>query len=532
MKSNMKPSLFRLLLLGSLLAFSLLSACSGDNGNESPDGDLDSGEEFIPPTDLVLNEIDVQGRDWLELANRSSEDTIDVAGWIVADDLEKSGHQYLIPGPAEIPPGGHLVVKQEEDDEAGFGFGVKSGDTAYLIDPTGTILDYVKIGELKDGESWGRYPDLTGSWQATYPTKEEPNRLQADSPASVFDTMAVYEIDLTVTDEAYQSLLTSPYEYTEADFAMTADGESSGSLSVGLRLKSGLSFRPIDQKASFKIRFDKYDDNLRFAGLKKLTLNNMVDDTSMLHEALSYYIFREVDIPASRTGYAWVRVNGEDYGLYAVIEPYDDIYTDSTFESMEHVYEGMVDLYLGQEENFEVDEGDDDDISDLALLISTINSGSDDDWAAAVGSVIDLDLALRLMAVEHYIGQADGYTLAANNYYLHSDKQGFFTMLPAGTDKTFVQEVSFGVSSSVLFARCLELPACQSRYEDQLELVVSGIQALGLDAWIDDLESSLESYVADDPKRGYTVEEVENEVDVVRSYLQDRQQAASSYLNR
>ena len=54
----------------------------------------------------------------------------------------------------------------------------------------------------------------------------------------------------------------------------------------------------------------------RFLGLKKLTLNNMVQDASMVHEGLAYRAFRAVGVPAPRTGYAFVRLNGSAYGVY------------------------------------------------------------------------------------------------------------------------------------------------------------------------------------------------------------------------
>ena len=52
-----------------------------------------------------------------------------------------------------------------------------------------------------------------------------------------------------------------------------------------------------------------------------MTLNNMVQDPSMVHEALGYEVLRAAGIPAAHTGFAYVRVNRKGYGLY--LEPRD-----------------------------------------------------------------------------------------------------------------------------------------------------------------------------------------------------------------
>jgi len=55
----------------------------------------------------------------------------------------------------------------------------------------------------------------------------------------------------------------------------------------------------------------------------EVALNNMVQDPSLIHEQLAYMLFRDAGVPAPRSGYARVFVNGELYGLYATIEVID-----------------------------------------------------------------------------------------------------------------------------------------------------------------------------------------------------------------
>ena len=98
-------------------------------------------------------------------------------------------------------------------------------------------------------------------------------------------------------------------------------------------------------------------------GLRKMTLNNMVQDPSMVHETLAYASFRAAGVPASRTGYAYVRLNDNDIGVYLDLENLDEIGLKRIFGSFDdetqHLYEGEQgdDVFPGGEAGFEVDEG-------------------------------------------------------------------------------------------------------------------------------------------------------------------------------
>ena len=132
---------------------------------------------------------------------------------------------------------------------------------------------------------------------------------------------------------------------------------------VGLRLKGTTSFRTLDGKAAFKVKFREFVAAERFLNLKTLTLNNMVQDASMIHEVLAYEVFRAAGVPAPRTGYAYVRINDADYGVYLNVETLDDVSLPLWFASTQHLYEGEfnTDVIAADIDRFEADEGDEDD---------------------------------------------------------------------------------------------------------------------------------------------------------------------------
>ena len=84
-------------------------------------------------------------------------------------------------------------------------------------------------------------------------------------------------------------------------------------------------------------------------------------------------------IPTSRTGYAQLFVNGEDYGLYLVVESQDDRWLKRNFEDRsgnlydgKYVYSGywptIVDFGKGLDHWFDLEEGEDVDFEDIGTI--------------------------------------------------------------------------------------------------------------------------------------------------------------------
>jgi len=331
----------------------------------------------------------------------------------------------------------------------------------------------------------------------------------ADEAAVVYDPHAVATIDLTLAPAAIAALEAEPSEYVKGTFAMaTTSGGPEGEETpltaaphpVEVRLKGSGSFRPITGKAAFKLKFKKAD---AFLGLRKMTLNNMVQDESMAHEALTYLAFGALDAPAPRSGYAYLRLNGEDVGLYADVETLDKVALEKRFGAFEdppqHLYEGESgdDVRAGAAGGFEADEGDEEDRADLEALIEAVNGSSDKPFSVRVAAVADLEEMARMWALERYIAHWDGYAGHAqpserpNNYYLFSDAAGRFQMLPWGTDQTWDlnQEiphriVSFDSEGGLMFNECLADEDCFRLYWEALGEVTDGVEAMEAGAFL------------------------------------------------
>ena len=343
----------------------------------------------------------------------------------------------------------------------------------------------------------------------------------ADGAALLFDPTRVAEIDLSIPAASRAALEQDPDEYQDATLSLQASGETRGPLEVGIRLKGSASFRPLTGKAAFKVRFDE-----QFLGLKRLTLNNMVQDPSMLHESLTYELLREAGVAAPRTGYAYVRVDGEDFGLYANIETPDRFMLPRWFDSTRHLYEGNpgADVTAAGRERFEVDEGDEDDLSDLdALIVAAAGPG---DFSERLEPVAELDQMTALWAIQKYLGQWDGYAAAPgygpNNYYLHGDAGGRFRMLPWGMDQTFDAHIPFVGDQGALFTGCLADPSCAAAYRAKLFALPALVAGLRLDAEAEATAALLAPWQALDPRREQSLTEIAAGVAATRRFIAER----------
>jgi spore coat protein CotH len=90
---------------------------------------------------------------------------------------------------------------------------------------------------------------------------------------------------------------------------------------VAIHLKgSAGSFRPVEDKPALTLNFDKFAPGQRFHGLKKIHLNNSVQDSSYLSEQISRELFLAAGVPTTRATQAKVQLNGRNLGVCVLVE--------------------------------------------------------------------------------------------------------------------------------------------------------------------------------------------------------------------
>lgn len=308
------------------------------------------------------------------------------------------------------------------------------------------------------------------------------------------------DFELVLDDAAIAALGAAPYEEVPAVFRFQDQ-----SWDVAVRLKGTRSFRTLDEKAAFKVDFQEWDETARFYGFKRLTLNNMIQDATMSSEHVSYYLHGLLGHPAPRHGYARVRVNGQAYGLYGVVEGVDDDFLERHFPDDDegNLYEGGYggDFAEGCAPLFEQKEGEDTSLADLDALIDEVLASTPTTFPDLLERHFDVDALLDVWAVELVTSNDDAYSTLGNNFFVYHAPSGGWTMVPWGTDQALDgDEPVLGTLNGKLAMRCSQSPECLTRLEGRIDNLLSVWDQAGVSAWVAAETARIEDDCRSDPR--------------------------------
>jgi spore coat protein CotH len=160
--------------------------------------------------------------------------------------------------------------------------------------------------------------------------------------ADLFDDTQVRTLELTVAPADWQWLEDNALleQYVPGD--LTWNGVTVAR--IGLRYKGSVGSLRLCfdaqgnrqcPKLSMKLDFAEYVDGQRFLGLHHLNLHAMMRDASAMKERIVYGLFRAAGVVAPRAAHARIRVNGEDLGLYVLVEAIDGEYIEDHFRALD-----------------------------------------------------------------------------------------------------------------------------------------------------------------------------------------------------
>lgn len=382
------------------------------------------------------------------------------------------------------------------------------------------------FGEVLEGEESAAFLDPDTELEAKEP------------PYDLYDTERLPTFKLTVEEQAESRLQQEPRAYVPATLELI-EGDTTESMTVGLRLKGKGSFRPLPAKAGFRIKIDKYVDDQRLVGLKDLTLNNMIQDNSLMAERLAYTVFRELGVAAPRANHARVYVNGEYYGVYANIETPNEDFLARWFEDpSRNLYEQNGRDFDHREAvasfELETNKKSHDDRESLRALHEACKASD----LARAQELVDWPKFLLFSALEASLNQVDGYSYAQtvpNNYRIY-DSQSGVVFIPWGLDWALghvaTQDGGYHVdpfwvrpSHGVLMRMCLADEACTVEYSEVLRTVAKRWDALHLEVLMDQWSEQIDDAFREDERRERTIDEALASREIRRKIIRGRAQA-------
>jgi hypothetical protein len=381
-----------------------------------------------------------------------------------------------------------------------------------------------------------------GGGGSTGAPTEPPTSPGASAPAGapIFDASRLHEARLDLDPAAWQALRDNylDNQYYAANLAV--DGVAVAQVGVRSRGEGSRN----EEKPGLKVEFDKYVPAQEYYGYKSLVLDNLVTDASMLRERLSFLVFEAMGIAAPRNAFARLTVNGEYWGLYALVEPVSKPFLEARFGEKSGTlfdYEWIYpydfawrgaepSAYLPEPFQPETNEEKPDVATGLVAFIQAINDTPDASFVSAMGSRLDVDRFLTHVATENALAEADGVVgdQGLNNFYLYEyGSKNRFVFIPWDKDNTFrsgTWDLYRNLERNVLTRRLTADPAKRQLYADAVaRATTSYVNPRWLTPQLETAYQQVRSAAQADARKPFTNAQFEAAVDGVRGVIAARE---------
>ena len=384
---------------------------------------------------------------------------------------------------------------------------------------------------------------LAGCGGASHaPSPEAPSTPGVSAPAGapIFDPSVLHEARLDIDASAWQALRDNYLDNQYYAANLTVDGVTVRQ--VGIRSRGEGSRN--EEKPGLKVEFDKYVPAQEYYGYKSLVIDNLVQDASMLRERLSFLVFEAMGIAAPHNAFARLTVNGQYWGLFALVEPVSKPFLEARLGEKSgtlYDYEWIFPYdfsWLGPQSSTyvplpfqpETNGSRPDVAAGLVAFVQAINDTSDASFAASMEERLDVTRFLTHVAVENAIVEGDGIVgnQGLNNFYLYEyGAKNRFVFIPWDKDSTFrsgTWPLYRNLETNVLTRRLTADPARRQVYADAVTRAVDAyVNPRWLTPQLEAAYQQIRSAAHGDVRKPYTNVQFEAAVDGVRGVIAARE---------
>jgi spore coat protein CotH len=235
----------------------------------------------------------------------------------------------------------------------------------------------------------------------------------------------------------------------EVPATLTIDGQRYRDVGVHFRGMSSFFSVPEGYKHSLNLSLDFVNENQHVGGYRTLNLLNSHEDPTFLRSVLYLEAARDY-IPAPKANYLRLVINGESWGIYTNAQQFNKDFTRDWIKTSDGArwkvpgspggrggLEYLGDDVAPYQRIYEIKSKDSArSWRDLVTLTRVLNTTPVDQLERALQPILDVDGALKFLALEIALVNGDGYWTRASDYSLYQDVNGRFHVIPHDANET------------------------------------------------------------------------------------------------
>ena len=248
--------------------------------------------------------------------------------------------------------------------------------------------------------------------------------------AGLLDASSVNTLTFEVAAEELEAMSSGSHRYGHS--TLRCGGRSLAD--VGLRYKGSPAKEAASGKPDFNVELNEFVSGQSLQGLKRLVLYATRGDPSYLSAPIGLELFRQAGVPAARFGFARVRLNDRDLGLYVVVEGVDRTFLRHHFarndgnlydEGPDTDVDGQLEKYGGKKNPGQQDVD--------ALAAAAKASDPARRWGQ-LRQLLDVDRFVTYAALEVLLALEDGYAVEADKFRIYHDPAARLVFFPKNVE--------------------------------------------------------------------------------------------------
>jgi hypothetical protein len=281
-----------------------------------------------------------------------------------------------------------------------------------------------------------------------------PADVRPAGSAPLYDTGTLRTIFLEFENADWEQELEDFHNTdVEVPALATVDGRKYPDVGVHFRGASSYSMTSAGSKRPLNLSFDFANDDQRLLGYRTLNLHNMASDPTFVRPVL-YARIANAYLPAPKVNFVRLVINGESWGVYVSSEQFNTDFTRERYRSTRgprwkvpgSPSGGGGLAYFGPDvatykDLYEIKSRDTAaSWAELVKLSRILSETPLESLEKALAPILDVDEALRFLAVEVALVNSDGYWARASDFNLYQDEKGRFHVIPHDTNEALADD--------------------------------------------------------------------------------------------